>query len=763
MENDLIFEMHLLNQKTIADCTEKIKVDPNNIEAYIERGDAYVNENQDEKAIDDLTKAIELGSKSSSVFFQRGCSFFSLEKFENAIEDLSMAITINPDDVLAYLNRGELYRESKQYERAIADYSKAIVLGSEFDSKMNSEIEKLDSVNQADYIDSTVYYRRGLSYSLLHQYKKAIDDYSIAIKMRPSYCAGYYFARGICFNQLQQVEDCFYDYNSYLYIAVKEGRIKYINTLVDFFEYSYPQNINTITKITEGNSLVIFNLKKVSDSVYGSYLDLLESLKNASEINEDDHLWMFDPLKKALENVDGNYLDLFESLKNVSKIDENNDLDMFVPFKKASDKVQDFTLILDFFGKKKLFDVRSFLSIKAIIHYYLGGSVSSYIIYDEKLDAEGSKLTSQELYYYALSSIDVHLDHDTVINNCIHEIELDSDIDKYYLAHLYLLQNNTEKAIDNFKESISFIFSEIMLTYLTGDDQYTTKLRNKELPRINNSIDLKIDFLTQFEPYFHYKECFDAINYLNENSNFSFYNMRDMFFWEIYHLDISTRENLKKEIREIDLKIVAHQLHDEFIEVLNKNKPKNIDNRTIELHDYLFKKGKIKVNTNFESLERRRSDKIDLENQLGKIIKENPSEPKLYLYFIEYFFLNDDIDQEQTFTLFLYLTNNYSIEKYKVINKSTKELIIIIIVSLAKLIMPNIILKSTIGLIQNLIPIFQNMSNDNNDFELEKSTDYEIFKNNLWNFISLEYNNLSEEQFSNKYRAFQWFDTYKFK
>jgi tetratricopeptide (TPR) repeat protein len=81
-------------ERLIADYTEAIRLDPNNVELYYERAKVYSNKNDYTQAIADYTEAIRL----------------------------------DPNYMPAYLNRGSVHEEKKDYNRAIADYTEAVRL-----------------------------------------------------------------------------------------------------------------------------------------------------------------------------------------------------------------------------------------------------------------------------------------------------------------------------------------------------------------------------------------------------------------------------------------------------------------------------------------------------------------------------------------------------------------------------------------------------------------------------------------------------------
>ena len=91
---------------------------------------------------------------------------FLKNDFDGAIKLCNKALELNPNNFFAYNNRGLAYSSLKQYERAIQDYDKAIQLNPNDDYAHNN---------------------RGWAYYCLKQHKKAIKDFEKALELNPNY------------------------------------------------------------------------------------------------------------------------------------------------------------------------------------------------------------------------------------------------------------------------------------------------------------------------------------------------------------------------------------------------------------------------------------------------------------------------------------------------------------------------------------------------------------------------------------------------
>jgi tetratricopeptide (TPR) repeat protein len=116
-------------QRAIAYFTEAIKANPNNANAYLQRGIGKSSFKDYEGAIADFTKVIKLRAKDAMAYGQRGYAKFQLEDDQGAIADCTKAIKLKPDCALAYFVRGSAFGVLQQYKKAKSDFMRAIKLG----------------------------------------------------------------------------------------------------------------------------------------------------------------------------------------------------------------------------------------------------------------------------------------------------------------------------------------------------------------------------------------------------------------------------------------------------------------------------------------------------------------------------------------------------------------------------------------------------------------------------------------------------------
>ena len=83
--------------ENIAKFTEIIKLNPNDAEAYNNRGIIYENLKHNDKALTDFDNAIKFNPDFAEAYFNRGNIYRGLKQYEQAVSDLSKAIEINPN------------------------------------------------------------------------------------------------------------------------------------------------------------------------------------------------------------------------------------------------------------------------------------------------------------------------------------------------------------------------------------------------------------------------------------------------------------------------------------------------------------------------------------------------------------------------------------------------------------------------------------------------------------------------------------------
>ncbi|MBN2474425.1 MAG: tetratricopeptide repeat protein [Pirellulales bacterium] len=140
-------EVHGERAVTLADCSEAIRLDPQDPDAYRRRGVVHLREGGYQResgylavrrqrcfqdAIADFTTAIRLNPEDAGTYLWRGTAHKVLGRLERAAEDFSAAIRLNPQGLTAYVERSDVYQRQGETAKAEADRARVTQLASAF-------------------------------------------------------------------------------------------------------------------------------------------------------------------------------------------------------------------------------------------------------------------------------------------------------------------------------------------------------------------------------------------------------------------------------------------------------------------------------------------------------------------------------------------------------------------------------------------------------------------------------------------------------
>lgn len=94
-------------------------------DAYFGRGTCYAYNEEWEKAIEDYNNVLEIRPTHAVSHMNRGVCYDRLGDFGQALANYTKAIELNPKDALSYKNRAITYRRLGYPEKAEADFAKA--------------------------------------------------------------------------------------------------------------------------------------------------------------------------------------------------------------------------------------------------------------------------------------------------------------------------------------------------------------------------------------------------------------------------------------------------------------------------------------------------------------------------------------------------------------------------------------------------------------------------------------------------------------
>lgn len=150
----------------LSDFNEALRIKPDFVWAYSNRGDLYNKLRNYDSALIDLSRAIGIQPNFAPAYNNRGNTFKAKGLYDRALADYTAAVQLDHSYAVAYDNRGLLYTSKAEYERAITDFNEAIKLDPKLDYAFKER--------------GDVYFRKG-------EYARAISDYSKALELRPSF------------------------------------------------------------------------------------------------------------------------------------------------------------------------------------------------------------------------------------------------------------------------------------------------------------------------------------------------------------------------------------------------------------------------------------------------------------------------------------------------------------------------------------------------------------------------------------------------
>jgi tetratricopeptide (TPR) repeat protein len=117
------------SQKAIEYLDEAIRLAPNLVTAYNNRGIVYSSLDQHQKAIEDYNESIRLRPDYANAYCNRGYAYSKLGQHKRAIEDYNESIRLKPDDIHSYYNRAIAHLTLGNRELGCSDAQKACELG----------------------------------------------------------------------------------------------------------------------------------------------------------------------------------------------------------------------------------------------------------------------------------------------------------------------------------------------------------------------------------------------------------------------------------------------------------------------------------------------------------------------------------------------------------------------------------------------------------------------------------------------------------
>ena len=209
-------------EAAMPDYDAAIRINPNEVDVYYNRGTARFHLGRYEDAITDFDETVNLNRDYASAYNNRGLAKERLGRYEDAIADFDEAIRINPDEASFYYHRGLANNSPQKYEDVIADFSQAIRLAPDNALfRFHRGLTKFYLGEREAATAATVSYdeaHRDPYYALkqyLEHYESAISDFDEVIHINPDYTQAYY-QRGLSKHHLEEYESAISDFDVFI-------------------------------------------------------------------------------------------------------------------------------------------------------------------------------------------------------------------------------------------------------------------------------------------------------------------------------------------------------------------------------------------------------------------------------------------------------------------------------------------------------------------------------------------------------------------
>jgi tetratricopeptide (TPR) repeat protein len=112
--------------RAIEDFDESLRIQPDNLEAFLNRGAAYYDKSDYDRALEDFGEAIRVGPRDTRGVYDRGNTYLAKGRFDLAIRDFDATIALDPYHALAYANRCWARAADGPLETALDDCNAAL-------------------------------------------------------------------------------------------------------------------------------------------------------------------------------------------------------------------------------------------------------------------------------------------------------------------------------------------------------------------------------------------------------------------------------------------------------------------------------------------------------------------------------------------------------------------------------------------------------------------------------------------------------------
>lgn len=125
-------EQHPTPDLLIARYRKQLRNDPDNIEARLGLGRAYVAREMLKEAVGEFQRAVELDSTNSEAHHELGVALRKLNRYDEAIQELQKAIELDSLSAPAHNSLGLVYYQKQRRQKALEEFKRAVRIDPKF-------------------------------------------------------------------------------------------------------------------------------------------------------------------------------------------------------------------------------------------------------------------------------------------------------------------------------------------------------------------------------------------------------------------------------------------------------------------------------------------------------------------------------------------------------------------------------------------------------------------------------------------------------
>ena len=200
----------------IKDFSRALEINPDYVDALINRGSAYAELGRFNDALMDFNHALKFEKRDAELFNKRGEIYLQNKMYNEAIKDFASALILNPMFSDAYLNRGRAYSEKGMPEEAMKDFKQAVKADADqsftYIDRAAPDVHIVENRSSSNLNEAAKFNQLGTSAIENEKFQDAVDNFTKAINLASSEAEGY-INRGRAFLKLDKPDDALADFN----------------------------------------------------------------------------------------------------------------------------------------------------------------------------------------------------------------------------------------------------------------------------------------------------------------------------------------------------------------------------------------------------------------------------------------------------------------------------------------------------------------------------------------------------------------------